>query len=134
MSAQVPSGERSRFRPMGQTNWAGELSADRTSSDGRRAPRQTAPAWPEEPPGPSVSQAAPVDHYVDIQDRLRQMGATQCLLESWGNQKQLYRFCCKMAVEGSPNYTRYFEATDSDPLRTMSQVLRQVEAWRAGRQ
>ena len=67
-------------------------------------------------------------------ERLRQLGATHCLLESWGDRKQLYRFCCKMAVQGSPNFIRYFEATDSDPVRTMAQVLQQVEAWRAGRQ
>jgi hypothetical protein len=68
-----------------------------------------------------------------VHDRLRQLGATYYLLESWGGQQQLYRFYCKMAVGGNSNYTRYFEAIDSDPLRAMSQVLQQVESWRSGR-
>lgn len=67
-----------------------------------------------------------------IQDRLREMGATYYLLESWGNQQQMYRFYCKMAVGGNPNYTHYFEDVESDPLQAMRQVLRQVENWHKG--
>ena len=59
------------------------------------------------------------------------MGATYYLLESWGNQRQFYRFYCKMAVGGNPNYTRYFEATQGNALQAMAQVLQQVESWRA---
>ena len=50
---------------------------------------------------------------------IAQLGATYYLLESWGNDQQLYRFYCKMAVGGSADYTRYFEATDADPLQAM---------------
>ena len=72
------------------------------------------------------------DQFHVIQTRLRQLGATYYLLESWGNQPQMYRFYCKMAVGGSAQYTRCFEATHADPLQSMEQVLRQVEAWRNG--
>ena len=41
------------------------------------------------------------DRFQAVQGRLRQLGATYYLLESWGNQQQLYRFYCKMAVGGS---------------------------------
>ena len=61
------------------------------------------------------------------------IGATYYLLETWGRNGELYRFHCKMAVAGNPDYTRHFEATDSDASRAMQQVLEQVEAWRAGR-
>jgi hypothetical protein len=44
----------------------------------------------------------------------------------------MYRFYCKMAVGGSAQYTRCFEATHADPLQAMVQVLRQVETWRDG--
>ena len=44
----------------------------------------------------------------------------------------MYHFCCKMAVGGNPDYTHYFEQVEFDPLQAMIQVLRQVEAWRAG--
>ena len=67
------------------------------------------------------------------QHRLRELGATYYLLETWGRNGELYRFHCKMAVAGNPDYTRHFEATDNDASRAMHQVLEQVEAWRAGR-
>ena len=72
------------------------------------------------------------DQFHAIQERLRQLGATYYLLESWGTEQQMYRFYCKMAVGGNADYTRYFEATNSDPLQAMLQVLRQVDTWRDG--
>jgi hypothetical protein len=85
-------------------------------------------------PGPAAGQAGPSgDPFNQVQERLRQLGATYYLLESWGGQQQLYRFYCRMAVGGNPNYTRYFEAIDAQPLKAMSQVLDQVESWRTGR-
>ena len=88
-------------------------------------------AAPATSPAATTPKAA--DPFLHTQKRLQQLGATYYLLESWGGQQQLYRFYCKMAVGGNPNYTRYFEAIESDPLRAMSQVLGQVESWRAGR-
>ena len=72
------------------------------------------------------------DPFHSIQDRLRQLGATYYLLESWGNDQQTYRFYCKTAVGGSTQFTRCFEATDADPLQAMVKVLRQVEGQRTG--
>jgi hypothetical protein len=69
-----------------------------------------------------------------VQDRLRQLGAKYYLLESWGSQQQVYRFYCKMAIGGSTEFTRCFEATNSDPLQAMVDVLRQVETQRDGGQ
>jgi hypothetical protein len=66
----------------------------------------------------------------DIQERLREWGATYYVLESWGNDQPLYRFYCKMAVGKSDDYVHCFEATHADPFQAMVQVLRQVEAWR----
>jgi hypothetical protein len=72
------------------------------------------------------------DAFCALQDRLRQLGATYYLLESWGSEQQMYRFYCKMAIGGSADYTRYFEATSADPLQAMLDVVRQVEAWKEG--
>ena len=82
----------------------------------------------------NATGAAPsaADPFHAIPNRLRQLGATYYLLESWGNEQKIFRFYCKMAVGGSTDYTRYFEATHSDPLQAMLQVLRQVETWREG--
>jgi len=71
--------------------------------------------------------------FVAIQDRLRQLGATYYLLETWGNQRQFFRFYCQMSVGGNASYTHYFEATNPDPMAAMADVLRQVEAWRLGK-
>jgi hypothetical protein len=83
-------------------------------------------------PAETGSAAAGPSAYRDIQDRLQKLGATYYVLESWGNDQQLYRFCCKMAVAGSADYVHCFEATHADPLQAMQQVLRQVETWRDG--
>jgi hypothetical protein len=72
------------------------------------------------------------DPFRTTQERLKQLGATYYLLESWGNQQQMYRFYCRMAIGGNPNYTHYFEAVESDPLQAMHRVLAQVESWHQG--
>jgi hypothetical protein len=83
-------------------------------------------------PAVNYSGQADANPFMALQDRLRQLGATYYLLETWGNQRQFFRFYCQMAVGGSANYTRYFEATNANPLEAMADVLRQVEAWRSG--
>jgi hypothetical protein len=64
-----------------------------------------------------------------IQQQLRQLGAIHYVLESWGGEGN-YRFSCRIASEGNPGYTRYFEATSRDGLSAMKRVLQQVEACR----
>ncbi len=81
---------------------------------------------------PAPSQPAETDRFTQIQNRLRQLGATYFLLESMGGPQPTYRFHCRMAVGGNPSITRPFEATEAEPLRAMSQVLQQVEAWASG--
>jgi hypothetical protein len=91
--------------------------------------------WPPAAPiGANRAGGAPAgaDPFRSIQERLQELGATYYLLESWGNQQQMYRFYCRMAVGGNADYTHFFEATGSDPLQAMLQVLRQVETWRQG--
>jgi hypothetical protein len=73
------------------------------------------------------------DWFSAVTQRLRDLGATYYLLETWGRSGELYRFHCKMAVAGSQSYTRHFEATSADAAQAMRSVLEQVEAWRSGR-
>ena len=73
------------------------------------------------------------DRFTAMERKLREYGAIYYLLETWGNEGELYRFHCRMALANNPNYTRHFEATDRDALKAMAQVLARVEAWRAGR-
>jgi hypothetical protein len=72
----------------------------------------------------------PEDRLHELGSRLQRLGATYYVLESWGNDQQLYRFYCKVAVAGSADYTHCFEATRADPLEAMREVVRQVEAWK----
>ena len=71
-----------------------------------------------------------------MERRLRELGATYYLLETWGSSGDRYRFFCKMAIAGTADYNRnrIFQATAGDPLHAMQDVLEQVEQWRAGRQ
>ena len=81
----------------------------------------------------TTESSSMTDQFARIQRRLQDLGATYYLLESWGNQSQRFRFYCKMAIAGNPNFTRYFEATDANPLAAMSKVLHEVEQWQSHR-
>ncbi|MBX3414927.1 MAG: hypothetical protein KF708_19740 [Pirellulales bacterium] len=89
------------------------------------------PPLPSPGPGNDAPQANP---FRDMEQRLRALGATYYLLESWGTTGNLYRFHVKMALAGNPSYNRHFEATDADPMMAMRHVLSEVEAWRNGQQ
>ncbi|MGQ9574295.1 MAG: hypothetical protein ACUVUC_03185 [Thermoguttaceae bacterium] len=66
-----------------------------------------------------------------IYDRLRQLGAAYCRLETWGHQDRGFRFECEVPVGESPAAFRHFEAVDPDPVQAMLAVVRQLEAyWR----
>jgi hypothetical protein len=111
--------------------------APRLASRGPSVASQPAPIAAPALPGAAAetagSSAVPV-RCREIQERLQELGATYYVLESWGNDRQLYRFYCKMAVAGNADYVHCFEATNSNPLQAMQQVLQQVETWRGGQQ
>jgi hypothetical protein len=65
-----------------------------------------------------------------IETKLRRFGATYYVLEAWGSEQQLYRFYCKMAVDGHTDYTHCFESIESNPIQAMLHVLKQIETWR----
>ena len=133
-SASTPAtaGEAPRFTPNRST--AGPSEGETIAAGqfgGSSAPLQPPPADPSLgnlPIGLPVAAA----ELRDIQERLRELGATYYLLESWGSDQQLFRFYCKVAVGGNADYTHWFEAIHADPLQAMQQVLRRVEAWRGG--
>ena len=85
------------------------------------------------PPAPA-SISSPGDTFKYVQDRLDQFGATYYLLETSGNKKDVYCFYCRMSVGGKPGVTQPFWCYDSDPLKAMTMVLKQVEGWQSGRE
>ena len=104
--------------------------AGSSTRDIRSAPSAPGAPMAELPP---PAAAAAEGRVIAIEQRLRQLGSTHSLLEPWGSRGQLFRFHCKVAIGGNPNWNRYFEATDADRLRAMTRVLGEVEAWRARR-
>lgn len=72
------------------------------------------------------------DRFSQMEARLRQLGATYYALESWGNEGQLYRFYCKLAIADDPRQVRQFEAVNADAIEAMQRVLGDVENWRSG--
>ena len=91
-------------------------------------PTSDRPAGGSGPPEPTST----FDRFTYIQRRLRQLGATYYLLESWGVEGEYFRFHCRMAVGGNEKYTRHFEATEAGALEAMARVLSEVETWRGG--
>lgn len=97
-----------------------------------------AEANPAEPPpqGAAAGHGDAVyphgERFAELERKLREAGATYYLLEKWGGDGESYRFHCRMPVGNDPGRTQNFEATASDALSAMSQVVEQVEAWRAG--
>jgi len=79
---------------------------------------------------PRRADAAPSE-FLEIQQRLQDLGSTYYRLETWSGRSQ-FRFHCRMAVRENSHYSRNFEATDADPMAAMRKVLEQVERWRAG--
>jgi hypothetical protein len=68
------------------------------------------------------------DYFTEIQQRLRDFGASYYALEAVGDRGELYRFTCTMA--DATGQAREFAATDRDPLRAMHRVMSDVEAGR----
>jgi len=108
-----------------------------TQAWSERAPRVASstqpiqrPPWQDTRPRSDLPEAKTFD---TMHRRLEQLGATYYLLETWGRGGELYRFHCKMAIGENPNFTRQFEATDSDPMVAMRRVLDEVESWNAKR-
>jgi hypothetical protein len=60
---------------------------------------------------------------------LRQLGATYYRLEKWGDDDTLFRFQCKMSLDGNPHVNRHFEATDADANRAIAHVVKNVRQW-----
>jgi hypothetical protein len=78
-----------------------------------------------------IANAGPVvERRAAIEQRLAELGAVYSLLETFGRDQRRYRFHCDVTLAGSVDLTRSFEASGSDAVEVMRQVLREVEAWR----
>lgn len=141
-TAVLPAGYEAPLDPSGHPASVlstAEPSLVHVGAGGENPPPSPSGASPPDQSRGTPALAGPLaatsgsDPYTVIQDRLRQLGATYYLLESWGDQDRQYRFFCRMAIGGNAQCTRSFWSIDTDPFQAMRQVLQQVEAWRSGR-
>jgi hypothetical protein len=106
------------------------VPVSRRSPGGELTPGDVRPLLAlQETGGTQRASRAGADRFSACQARLRELGSTYCLLETWGSGAELYRFYCKVGIRGSTNFTRSFEATDPDPVGALSKVVQQVEEW-----
>jgi hypothetical protein len=83
--------------------------------------------------GPEADSPVESDEPIKvIEKRLQELGATYYRLECWGENRDVYHFFCKMPIGGNPNFTRYFDDTQTRPGQAMRNVLEQIETWRSG--
>ena len=95
--------------------------------------RKTAPRLLADSSQVPASEPMSADaRFKQIQQRLRELGATYYLLETWGDQNDAYRFYCRMAIGGNQHVTKQFNWVARDPLMAMTNVLQQVETWQKG--
>lgn len=136
---------QSESAPQTAVDASGQAQAPPSDAGLLPGPHGSTPAWSESAPQASAQsqaiesppwQTAPQQgdspesaDFDSMHRRLEQLGATYYLLETWGRGGALYRFHCKMAIGENPNFTRQFEATDSNPMVAMRRVLSEVETW-----
>ncbi len=118
--AVMPAADRSATEAAPSAEMARSAPSGGLSSP---SPGHAGPAAPRDP------RTSGVD-FQQIERRLRGLGATYYLLETWGNAGQMYRFHCKVSVPSDASQTQHFDATHSDPLQAMHKVLEQVEQYR----
>ena len=95
---------------------------------------QSSFSGPEIPETGEPSRFDSLDQESAIKAELQTLGCRSCVLESWGEQGELYRFQVKMALipgEGASSYShRFFSAVAGDATSAMREVLDEVKVWR----
>jgi hypothetical protein len=67
-------------------------------------------------------------------NHLAELGAVDPQLGTWGSSGQMYRFCCRVALNEAPQVTRHFESIAAEPLAAVEAVVTKVEAWRTAQE
>lgn len=140
LAADPPAGQEPAsslaepVEPAALQPWAeADVAQTAFTEDSATSPRALPPS-PVPTPADEYAQRAAQGAYrwQEIQHRLRELGATYYLLETWGPGGEQFRFHCQLAVAGNPSYARSFEAVGQSALDAMEEVLQQVEHWRQG--
>ena len=104
-------------------------TSDTQQTPAKQSVYEQVPGQPTVTPVSVATGNFPAEYFREAEGKLRRMGATYYLLESLTPAGDSYRFFCKVAGT-QPEAVVAFVATDSDPLRAMNTVVRQIENWR----
>ena len=96
------------------------LTEPRSQSVSQRLPEL--PAEAAELPGQEQTMAT-------LRQSLESLGAVSYRLTTWGTSGELFRCVSRVPVGDNRLLCRQFEATGSDPLQTMQQLIDQVTSW-----
>lgn len=69
-------------------------------------------------------------NFPSLENRLKLLGAKYYRLEKWGSSGDLFRFSCYVSAVGPHRYQKHFQAIDTDELRVMESVIREIEQWK----
>lgn len=69
-------------------------------------------------------------NFPSLENRLKHLGAKYYRLEKWGSSGDLFRFSCYVSATGPHRYQKHFQAIDTDELRVMESVIREIEQWK----
>jgi len=65
-----------------------------------------------------------------IENELKNLGATYYRLENWGNSGTFYRFSCFASPQsGNHQFRQHFQAIESSPVSAMQKVRDDIVAW-----
>jgi hypothetical protein len=136
-AATTPSGGATKSLPpvtqsdtaAGSVRLAGGATVGEQRTPAKQSVYEQIPGQPAVMPVSAAVGDFPAEYFREAEGKLRRMGATYYLLESLTPAGDSYRFFCKVAGS-QPEAVVAFVATDSDPLRAMNTVVRQIETWR----
>ena len=102
-------------------------------------PRQPAVALSQNfPQQYSVTEQPTVMQNSEIQDlehAIQLLGASQCRLEPWGKEGQLYRFSCfAVPASGNHGFQKHFQQIATTPEEAMKKVYLQLQQWQGKRE
>jgi hypothetical protein len=74
--------------------------------------------------------ASSADALAHSEQRLRELGAEQYRLETWGESGRLFRCTARVVLPGRRRGLRHFSAVAAGPAQAVDDLLKQVEDWR----
>ena len=83
---------------------------------------------------PIVVSESPIQQvsweHAQLEQRLRELGATRLEIQPLGNQGGIYRFSCHVPLSATSSSTKTFQVNDTDPIAAKRRVIADIEKWK----